>query len=35
MSKYIVQVVVRAGCPLSLTDTTMLCFMVSDSAMSR
>uniref|UniRef100_A0A8B9JFL6 Uncharacterized protein n=1 Tax=Astyanax mexicanus TaxID=7994 RepID=A0A8B9JFL6_ASTMX len=33
--KYTEQVVEREGCPLSFTEITRFCFMLSDSVMSR
>uniref|UniRef100_A0A8C7L332 Uncharacterized protein n=1 Tax=Oncorhynchus kisutch TaxID=8019 RepID=A0A8C7L332_ONCKI len=35
ITKYILQVAEREGCPLSFTDTMRFCFMLSDSEMSR
>uniref|UniRef100_A0A3B1KFF4 Uncharacterized protein n=1 Tax=Astyanax mexicanus TaxID=7994 RepID=A0A3B1KFF4_ASTMX len=35
ISKYTEQVVERGGCPLSFTEITRFCFMLSDSAISR
>uniref|UniRef100_A0A671QII5 Uncharacterized protein n=1 Tax=Sinocyclocheilus anshuiensis TaxID=1608454 RepID=A0A671QII5_9TELE len=35
ISKFTAQVVDREGCPLSFTEITRLCFILSDSEMSR
>uniref|UniRef100_A0A3B1IZW5 Uncharacterized protein n=1 Tax=Astyanax mexicanus TaxID=7994 RepID=A0A3B1IZW5_ASTMX len=35
LDKYTEQVVERGGCPLSFTEITRFCFMLSDSVMSR